>query len=72
MSFFPKPTLGPADSEELPTWFLEAVVQLVATGTSTPSKPPIVLDVTDEAMRASALLLHRFDYNLFRRISTHA
>ena len=70
--FFPETTIGPDDSEEPQPWFLQEVVQLLKTETRTPSKPPIVFEVSVEAAEENARLLERFGWDLSKLIEAHS
>ena len=70
-TFFPPPLLGPDDSFEPPSWFLEAVRGICQAKTRTPTKPPFRFEEGELAAAHNAALLQRFDYDLGKVIGAH-
>ena len=70
--FFPETTIGPDDSEEPQPWFMQEIVRLLKTATRTPSKPPIVFEVSVKAAEENARLLERFGWDLSKLIEAHS
>ena len=70
-SFFPAPIVGPDDSFEPPSWFLEAVKGIFKVKTITPSKPPFMFEAGKRATLHNAELLRGFGYDLGKLIQAY-
>jgi hypothetical protein len=70
--FFPDTVLGPDDSFEPPSSFLEAIKSICAHASKTPSKPPIIFELGVHAAAHNAELLRGFGYDLGKMIRAHS
>jgi hypothetical protein len=67
----PQPVQGPDDSFQPPIWFLQTMQKIAATATTTPAKPDVMFEMTEEARRYSHDRLTEHDFNLLKLIQAN-
>ncbi len=70
--FFPETIVGPDDSFEPPGLFLKAIRTICSHASKTPSRPPIVFELGEQAAAHNAEVLRGFGYDLGAMIRAHS
>jgi hypothetical protein len=68
---FSAPAAGPCDEFNPPTWFLKAIVEICATPSEVPTKPPIRFEISEPASAHNAEVLRAANFDLGRIIQEH-